>query len=153
MRACEQHWAQMRGKIDAVGLSPFITATSREAVGHATLDLIAHSNGDIPSVSDWDPLMTMNWNFFARVTQEIGLEIMGRRIRNDGMPGNDGHYCPLCVVRHIFDVHNTATGTCDNPECPVRVKPGELPWDEGWIDVCGDLMLTYALEKGLVTRQ
>jgi hypothetical protein len=118
----------------------------------------ALSGGDKPSLSDWDPLMAMNWNFVSRLLEGRGLPVMNDRgAGEDGMPENRdeegfNHVCPLCVVQRDFNEHNTPSGRCATATCAIRVEPGELSWDQGWIAGCADSMLEYAVESKLVAR-
>jgi hypothetical protein len=146
MNACKKHWGAMRAKIEALGLSRFVASSGNEATERAVRELEAANEGGKAPLSDWDPLMAMSNNFFGRVLERVGLSMME--------PDDAGKMrCPLCVVRGDFDAHNTPTGLCGKPECTIQVAPGEKPWDEDWIESCGDAMLKYAVEKGLIHTQ
>lgn len=160
MKPCEKHWAAMRKKIDDLGLSQFVSGSGQEAMEREKKHLdsfLAGGRGMDPK--DWDPLMAMLWNFTSRVMDGLGRsrgpEAALGLMSHDPAPGapNEGHHCPLCIVRQDFDAHNTPTGKCGRQGCETVVKPGDQPWDENWIDSCGEAMLEYAVESGLVRRQ
>ena len=154
MRICKDHWSAMRMEIDRLGLSSFVAGSGEDAMARAERDLESHLEGAKPLVSDWDPLMAMNWNFCSRVMESWGLRIMEQRHQiDDGMPENGGYVCPLCVVRRDFDTHNTDTGRCGEVGCNIQVKPGTIPWDKNWIASCAESMMEYAVEQKLITRQ
>lgn len=158
MRICKDHWAKMRVKVEALGLSQFVPGSGQEAMARTVRDLEAYQDGSKQLKTDWDPLSTMCWNFSGRVMEKIGLRIMMDRKDPDGMVENKdeegfNHVCPLCIVRMDFDAHNTPTGVCGNPKCTIQVESGEQPWDENWIDSCGDAMLRHAVELKLVVMQ
>lgn len=148
----------MRKAVDDCGLSHLVPGTGEEAMERMVRALESHQEGEKSSIVDFDPLSVMMWNFSSRVMERIGLSIMQSRSERDGMPENMdeagfNHVCPLCVVKRDFDAHNTATGRCGNPECPIRMKTGEVAWDEQWLTSCADSMLQYAGEQGLVRKQ
>jgi len=154
MKICQAHWAKMRAKIDALGLTHLIAADGKEAMDRAVRELEAAEEGTKPDKTDFDPLMAMTWSFTNTVLERSGIGVMMQRSPEpDGMPANDGDYCPLCIVRRDFDTHNTETGRCGDPACTVKIEPGEQPWDEYWIEDCGNSMHTHAVSLGLVTQQ
>lgn len=154
MKICAIHWSAMRKKVDDLGLSPFVAGSGEEALARtvANLERVAQTERP-PDKENWDPLMSMNWNFIAKAMNISGLGILSARRSEDGMPANDGQYCPLCVARASFDAHNTATGRCLDSECTVQINPGESPWDDLWIGDCGDAMFDHAIAFGLIQRQ
>lgn len=141
MRCCADHWAAMRKAVHDKGMSQLVSGSGQELLERTELSFDdANGSAALAKAKEkqsFDPLAGMTWNFYGRVMQSAGLWVMGERpAEPDGMPENDGQYCPLCIVKRDFDAHNTPTGACGDPKCIIRVKPGEPPWDEAWIEGC-----------------
>lgn len=156
MKPCKEHWAAMRSKLEELGMSQFI-APSGKALHERML-------ADDPA-ERFEPLHGMLMSFLHRAVENHGLEVLGDRGENpeDGMKDNfedeitpEGktvkfnHICPLCLVRRNFDHHNTATGRCEDAQCKIQIKPGELPWDEMWIKSCGEFYYGEAKRLGKI---
>lgn len=152
MRICQTHWEACRRAVDLRGLSQFVSKDGREAAEREVRSMESAIENAHRDMNDWDPLMSMNWNFVGRVLGDVRRHhVLGHTgDSQDGMPPNDGHYCPLCVVRLDFDSHNTATGKCGKSGCDILVHPGDTPWDEIWVEGCADAMLRYAQEQGWI---
>jgi hypothetical protein len=155
MKPCTAHWAAMRKAVIDRGMQHLVGTPeeSNERVKRAFSDLLdgrARTLAD--KVRDFDPLLAMHGNFVRRVLQGMGPELFMQREEGeeDGMPKNDRHYCPLCIARKGFDNHNTPTGRCSDPECPLQLHPGEQPWDEEYIESCADEMAKFASEHDLL---
>lgn len=144
MKICTAHWGKCRAAIVERGMEHLINPNSVRD------EMRAWKRGGKPP---FDPLAALGWMMYSWGVELMGLEIMFSRSPGDGMPENDGEYCPLCCAEVDFNRHNTPEGRCDNPECPIRVKPGTEPWDTGRITLVADQMFDMAKEKGLVTVQ
>lgn len=155
---CKAHWKSMRKKVDDVGLTFLVAKSAEESVQNMQDEIDAIEDGRVDE-SKFDPLMSMYWEFTARVMETIGMSVMFTRgDEDDGMPKNvnddsENCYCPLCIVRRDFNHHNTPTGMCGDPECDIRVQQGEIPWDEQWIEEAGNAMFKHAVKTGLVKVQ
>lgn len=148
MKMCKDHWARIKQAIDDRGLTHLVAKSDQEIEERITKELDGEEDP-----KDFDPLMSMNSTLFGLVLERMGLVVLVERDEaEDGMPPNDGHVCPLCIIRKGYDNHNTPTGQCGDPECTVRMKPGELPWDENHIRHGADAMRQHAIELGLVPR-
>lgn len=93
MRICKDHWALCRQAIEDRGLSSLVARDGKEACDNAVADLEGEPD---PKNERFDPLMSMNWHWYAVALQAGGLAMMG-----EGPAENDGHLCPLCEL----DVH------------------------------------------------
>jgi hypothetical protein len=153
MRPCPRHWAAMRKALDDRGLTKFVAGSGEEAAERVTNSISSALEGEEEDVKNWDPLMAMNFNFGARLLEGAGIGVMAPREdeQNDGMPPNDGHVCPLCLVLLDFNAHHPDHGgRCGKPECTIHHLPGAQPTDEMWIEGCADAMLAYAREHNLI---
>lgn len=140
MKMCQIHWNQMCDAIKSRGLWHLV-AQSGEAAAERAMDELKGTATD----KTYDPLMALNWMIINRAIEIGGLTLMGEN--TDGT--NDGHYCPLCVMRKSFDHHNTSTGRCGDPKCRIQMKPGDRPTDEVWIEGASNAVLKYCQEREL----
>jgi hypothetical protein len=132
--------------IDCRGLSGLVTIDSYA-------DFIDRIRQDIDNPQrKFDPLISMIMTFQISIIKDCGFQMLLPRGNNDdGMPLNGRHYCALCVIRHDFSLHNTESGRCVDPECSIKLEPGEAPWDARWISRVADDMFTHASKIGLIT--
>lgn len=130
----------MRAKVEAIGLTHLVAVSPQDAVGRVTRAIEAGAEDP----KDFDPLMAMSNNFLMRVAEKIGPAMIFSA-GPDGKP-----WCPLCLVRRDFEAHNTPTGKCGKPACTITIKQGDQPWDEVWIESCGNAQLEFAKQQGLV---
>lgn len=142
MKVCLLHWQQCRDAIQARGLWHLVSTSGEEA----TAKLEAQLEGDKRPVQR-DPLMDLNFMLMSNAIEKVGLMAIGP----SGEEANDGEFCPLCLPRRSFDVHNTPTGRCGDPACQLQVKPGEKPWDEMVLESAADHLLTQYRQMGLVS--
>lgn len=151
MKHCDDHEASIKAAIDQRGMTKLIPQTREDAFVRTVRFLQGN-----PSPDSFDPLSAMGWTFMQRIAEILGVGVfMERPAGDDGMPENrdkDGirHYCPLCIVRRDFEMHNNPSGKCDDPNCHKQVKPGDKPFDQLWIDGCADDMLEHAVGLGLM---
>jgi hypothetical protein len=138
MRICQTHWDQMRAKLTELGIGHLGAKSGEQALANTEAQIERGPGFEVPN-NEWDPLMSMNWNFFSRALDVIGLAAMAPDFG-----------CPLCHARASFDQHNTPTGRCEEPECTIYIAPGSKPYDTDWIDGCGEVMRAEALRRGLV---
>lgn len=136
MLICETHWSQMIDKVKELGMSHLATHDANDAARYFVRLLKADVGmpGDPIHNDDWDPLVTMNFNYMKRVLLTLGWI--------------DG--CPLCIVRGDFDTHNTPSGRCGEENCDIRVSPDEEPWDLQWINDCAEVLCEEAKRRGLM---
>lgn len=103
MRFCADHWADLKAKVDAAGLSAFISNGGEEAVRRMTED-------------DFDPLMGAHNAIVGNAISTAGLAIM--------MPNEDGSdRCPLCFLI-------TRCGCGSGDACPYRTWPDRAVADQ-----------------------
>lgn len=139
MKICQLHWDKMRVKLDELGIGHLGAKTGEEAAGAMQRQIEdAQDGGDgAPTNAEWDPLMAMNFAFWSR-----SLEIMGLA----AMAPDFG--CPLCHARADFDLH-AKPGGCGDPACDRPQASGE-PTDEAWIRGCAEAQRDEAYRRGLV---
>jgi hypothetical protein len=138
MKICQRHWDQMRAKLKELGIDHLGAKTGQQAVTDLSAQIERGPGFEVPN-DEWDPLMSMNFNFMSQALNVVGLRAM-----------EPDFGCPLCHARESYDQHNTPTGRCDEPGCPVYVAPGQPPTDDEWIDGCGEVMRAEALRRGLL---
>jgi hypothetical protein len=143
---CQKHWDALRAKVESLGLSHLVASTDEEAFDRSMRHIEALAEGSLPDEKDFDPLMAMSAAIFNRVLAQLGVALLA--------PDESGNpRCPLCVVRFGFDKHSTPSGRCSDPRCSITVTPGERPWDEIWVEQCGEQLFGEAVRRGLVSRQ
>lgn len=161
MKHCAEHWKAMKAAVETRGMGHLGARNSDELIAQTTRALEAGLAGKEPDHKEFDPLISMNWAFCHRATEQMGLGIMMEKDaeavefeKDYDVPANDGHYCPLCCAKIAFLRHaRGAGGRCGEPTCQIVVAPGDKPYDEQWIEDCADAMLVKAREYGLVTVQ
>lgn len=161
MKPCEAHWAALRKAIDDRGLTPLVSKDGEEGAARyqEVIDSLV-ANKEAPATA-FDPLIQCYMEFVNRVLSNSSLSVLTEKddeayaveARYD-IPKNDGHYCPLCIVKIGFLLHlNSKDGRCGRDECPTVVKQGDEPWDAVWITKGADMVLVEARRLGLVTLQ
>lgn len=138
MKICQPHWDQMRAKLNELGIGHLGHKSGEEALVAIAKQVERGSEAELPD-EEWDPLMAMNMNFWSMAVSNVGLAAM-----------TEDYGCPLCDARASFDLHNTPTGRCSEPECNIQIQPGECPWDLNMISSCAEAMRKHAIERGLV---
>lgn len=136
MKICQAHWDRLLEGINDRGMGHLIKDAQTNFDN--AVDELEGGRG-INDPTKFDPLQSAAWH------------IMSVGIQNLGMRGMVEDICPLCEARKDFDLHNTPTGRCDKPECPIQVNPGDKPWDEQLMfDQCLDPMRAHCIQTGLI---
>lgn len=98
---CADHWAALRGAIEARGLAELVAATGEEAARRMQAE--AHEGR---TIDNFDPLMGAHMAILTNALSARGVDIM--------LPNEDGtERCPLC-----FLTLDHAAG-CRDPDCRV----------------------------------
>lgn len=142
MKICQPHWDAMRAKLDELGIGHIGAHTGKEAMAAAVDQLQRAQVGAdaTPTDAEWDPLMAMNYNFWHRALEIVGLAAMA-----------EDFGCPLCHARANYDLHDPAKGgRCGEAACQLYYPPGTPPTDQEWIDGCAVAMRDEARRRGLV---
>jgi hypothetical protein len=147
MKICENHYKSMRKAVQDLGMEHLISKSSEEFFQRKIKNIDSMRLEE--DRSNWDPLASMTWNFYGKLLEFRGLEV----IIVDTTPNapNEGHACPLCLARKDFDKHKTDSGRCEDPECDVILTPESQPWDEWMIESCGKSLLEHATKEKLIT--
>ena len=141
MKICDTHWARMRAELDSLGLGRLGARSGEEAIAALARQLgdrEAGGSGE-PTDDEWDPLMAMNFAFWSRALEVVGLEAM-----------SEGFGCLLCRVREDYDAHSRPDG-CGVPGCSRERVTDPEPTDENWVKGCAQAMLAEARRRGLAT--
>lgn len=129
----------MRAKLDELGIGHLGAKSGEEAATAVAAALERGPDGTTPD-AEWDPLMTMNFNFWSKALEVVGLAAMA-----------EDFGCPLCHARASYDSHHPDKGgRCGDPACTLYYPPGTPPHDEDWIEGCAQAMRTEAVRRGLV---
>lgn len=147
MQICKKHWAMCREAVEGRGLTHLVK-TGEEYMTNPS-KLTAPS-----SPQDYDPLMTLTMMLYGWGIEKIGLGILAvdeSKVNDES--ANNGHHCPMCMALAAFNHHNTQTGRCGDPKCPIQLTPGEAPWDRNIVGQAADKVLEHCKELGLITTQ
>ncbi len=140
MKICQAHWDKMRAKLDELGIGHLGAKTGEEAataMQRQIEDSQAGGSGE-PRADEWDPLMAMNFAFWSRAMEVVGLAAM-----------SEDFGCPLCHARTDYDIHSRPEG-CGDPECKRERITDPEPTDEEWIRGCAQAMCEEAQRRSLV---
>lgn len=140
MRICQDHWNAMRAKLDELGIGHIGHKSGQAAIAAAEAQIERAQVGDSPTPTndEWDPLMAMNYNFWSRALEIVGLAAMAADFG-----------CPLCHARADYDLH-AKPGGCGDPTCNRPQDTSGDPTDEAWIRGCAEAMRDEAHRRGLV---
>lgn len=140
MKICQTHWDKMRAKLDELGIGHLGAKSGQEAAAAMQRQLEdAQEGGDgSPTNREWDPLMAMNFAFWSRAMDVVGLAVM-----------MEDFGCPLCHARADYDLHSKPGG-CGDPACTRPQETSSVPTDEEWIQGCAEAQRDEAHRRGLV---
>ncbi len=126
MRMCDDHWNELKKKLDDRGLTQFIAKDGKEAVERFVEDLQALEKDK----KNFDPLLFANNAIMFNVLDTVGLAVMGQ-------DENGNEHCPICYV----------INTCP---CRKDPKPGIVCTFTTWTTHAANDALEEAKKLGLV---
>lgn len=145
MKFCAEHDKDCRAALAARGIDHLICET-KEELERRQLE----QGNEEPIFCPFGSLLVSSMN---RIVEKVGPAALMERQADDGMPLNDGVYCPLCIERYQFNLHlNGRKGRCPSPFCRVVVKADDVPWDVAQLEGTADIVFKFVSEQNMIRR-
>jgi hypothetical protein len=109
---CENHWQRLKQAIDDRGLSHLVAKNGQEAARRTAASTVEN----VPSVANFDPLMSSYLMIIHHSIEASGLEVL--------QVPEDESRCAICFLK---EEHKK---TCQNPNCGQDF--------DKWIDYAAD---------------